>query len=114
MTTPNNAVLIQGATLKDIERMIDHAVEKRMAEFYDQIKEKSPVLIRRMEAARRLGVSLPTIDQYAKAGFLKAKHLGGRVYFEEAEVEKYQQKTILKDNERKTRSNNPRPMQGHR
>ena len=89
---PSNAVLIQGATLSDIERMIDKAVAKRMADFYEQVREKPPVLIRRMVAAKRLGVSLPTLDQYAKAGFLHAKHLGGRIYFDEAEVEQFRQK----------------------
>lgn len=92
----SNAVLIQGATLSDIERMINHAVAERMKEFYETIKERPPVLIKRKEAAKRLGVSLPTIDAYAKAGFLQVKHLGGRVYFEESEVEQYKQHNKVK------------------
>lgn len=94
--SPQNAVLLQGCTLQDIERMINRAVGERMKAFYESIREKPPVLIKRKEAAQRLGISLPTIDAYAKVQILHAKHVGGRVYFDEAEIEKYQQ------NKRKT------------
>ena len=95
-TSPSNAVLLQDCTLQDIEKMINRAISERMKEFYEAIKEKPPVLIKRKEAARRLGVSLPTLDAYAKAGFLQVKHLGGRVYFEESEVEQYKQHNKVK------------------
>lgn len=86
-----NSVLIQGATLADIEQMIDRAVAKRMEVFYETIKEKPPVMVRRKDAAAFLGVSLPTLDAYGKYGILHPKHLGGRVYYDEAEIIKYQQ-----------------------
>lgn len=86
-----NSVLIQGCTLQDIERMINRAVDTRMAAFYDSIKEKPPVYVKRHEAARLLAVSLPTLDAYGKHGILHPKHLGGRVYYDEAEIEKYKQ-----------------------
>lgn len=72
----SNSVLIQCATLSDIERMINSAVDARMAAFYESIKEKPPVMIKRKEAAKMLGVSLPTLDQYSKFGILHPKHLG--------------------------------------
>ncbi len=89
--SPQNAVLLQGCTLADIERMINKAVGERMKTFYESIKERPPVLIKRKVAAERLGISLPTLDAYAKAGILHARHIGGRVYFDEADVEKYAQ-----------------------
>ena len=92
----SNAVLLQGCTLQDIEKMINRAVSECMKEFYETIKERPPVLIKRKEAAKRLGVSLPTLDAYAKAGFLQVKHLGGRVYFEESEIEQYKQHNKVK------------------
>ena len=88
--SPQNAVLLQACTLQDIERMINRAVGERMKAFFESIREKPPVLIKRKDAAKRLGISLPTLDAYAKAGFLDAQHLGGRVYFTEASIEKYQ------------------------
>ena len=88
----SNAILIQGATLQDIEHMINRAVGERMKAFYETIREKPPVLIKRKDAAARLGVSLPTIDQYGKCGILHPQHVGGRVFYEEAELERYEQR----------------------
>ncbi len=86
-----NSVLIQGCTLADLERMISHAVDTRMAAFYESIKEKPPVMIKRKEAAKMLGLSLPTLDAYGKYGILHPKHLGGRVFYDETEIIKYKQ-----------------------
>ena len=86
MEKTNNAVLIQGATLADIEAMVNRAVERRMHDFYEQVKEKPPVLVRRKNAARMIGRSLPTIDAYAKAGILHARHIGGCVFYDESEL----------------------------
>ena len=86
------STLIQGASLQDIERMIDKAVGERIKAFYESIRERPPVLVRRKEAAKMIGVSLPTLDQYIKFGFVKAQHLGGRVYVDEQSIISYQQK----------------------
>lgn len=86
-----NSVLIQGATLADIERMINRAVDSRMKAFYDSIKEKPPVYVKRHEAARLMSISLPTLDAYGKHGILHPKHLGGRVYYDKTEIMKYVQ-----------------------
>ena len=89
--SPGNSVLIQNATLDDLRDIIDAAVEKRIAEFYKSVTVKPPCLIKRKEAAAMLGVSLPTIDAYARSGILHAKHVGGRVFFDEEEIKKYKQ-----------------------
>ena len=83
--TPN-AVLIQSCSLADIEAMVNRAVDKRMKDFYERIKDKPAVLVRRKDAAKMIGRSLPTIDAYAKAGILHARHIGGCVFFEEDEL----------------------------
>jgi len=86
-----NAVLIQGATLADVERMIDKSIKARMEAFYESIRTKPEVLIKRKEAASILGVSLPTIDKYGQYGILHPKHFGGRVFYTQSEIEKYKQ-----------------------
>lgn len=90
-SSPQNAVLLQSCTLADIERMINKAVGERMNAFYESIKVKPPVLIRRKVAAERLGISLPTLDNYTKAGILHAKHLGARIFYDETDIQKYEQ-----------------------
>lgn len=84
-----NSVLIQGATLSDIEKMINRAVDARMQAFYEQIQEKPDPLVKRHDAAKMLGVSLPTIDKYGQFGILHPKHVGGRVYYAQSELDKY-------------------------
>ena len=84
-----NAVLIQGCTLADVERMINKAVDERISAFLQEIQEKPTNLLTRKEAADRLGVSLPTLAQYSKYGFIKSQRIGGRVYYAEAEVDSY-------------------------
>lgn len=81
-----NSVLVQHATLGDIERMIDKAVERRITAFYDSIRAQKDRKIKRKDAAKLLGVSLPTLDSYSRSGLLHAVHVGGRVYFSEVEV----------------------------
>lgn len=81
-----NSVLIQETTLTDIERMINRAVDARMSEFYERINQKPRVMVKRKDAARMLGVSLPTLDAYAKIGMLHAKHVGGRVFYSDEEL----------------------------
>ena len=82
----NNSVLVQGATLADIESIVNRAIDRRMEVFYENIRQKPPVLVRRIDAARMLHISLPTLDAYAKANILHAKHIGGRVFFSEEEL----------------------------
>ena len=86
---PVNSVLIQGATLLDVERMIDRAIQKRMEDFYKSIQPKPDPLVKRHDAAKMLGVSLPTLDNYGKFGILHPRHVGGRVYYAESELKSY-------------------------
>lgn len=84
-----NSVLIQGCTLQDIEQMINRAVAKRMEDFYKSIQPKPDPLIKRIDAAKMLGVSLPTLDNYGKFGILHPQHCGGRVYYALSDIERF-------------------------
>ncbi len=84
-----NSVLIQGATLADIERMIDRAVAKRLEDFVQSIQPKPDPLVKRVDAAKQLGVSLPTLDNYGKFGILHPRHCGGRVYYAQSDIDRF-------------------------
>ena len=88
-TNITNSVLVHGATLADIERIVNAAVEARLQAFVESIREKPDPLIKRVDAAKRLGVSLPTLDNYGKYGILTPKHCGGRVYYALSDIERY-------------------------
>lgn len=85
----SNSVLVQGATLADIERIVNHAVDARIKAFYESIRSKPSVMVKRKDAARRLGVSLPTLDAYGRARLLHPRHVGGRVFYAEEELEAF-------------------------
>ena len=87
MDSFSNAVLIQKATLSDIEAMIDRAVERRMSEFYDKVREKPRELVSRKHAAELLGISLPTLNAYSKTGIIHPVHVGGRVFYDRSEID---------------------------
>ena len=86
-----NAVLLMNCTLTDLEKMIDRAIAKRMKDFYESLRQKPPVLVKRKEAAAMLGISTVTLDKYAKFKLLHVKHVGGRCFYELDELEHYQQ-----------------------
>ena len=52
----------------------------------DRLKRQPAKQYTRQEVARLLHVSLPTLWQYVKDGKLNATHVGRRVLFDEAEV----------------------------
>ena len=89
MMYENNSVLVHSATLADIEAIVNKAIDARMKAFYDTIREKPPTMVKRKEAARMLGVSLPTLDAYGRAGILHPRHVGGRVFYSEDELLSY-------------------------
>lgn len=86
MEKTESSLLIHGATITDIEELVGRVVDARIQAFYESIRNKPDVLVRRKEAARRIGVSLPTLDAYARAGILHSRHIGGRVFFLEDEL----------------------------
>ena len=57
-----------------------------MKAFYDSLRRRDSVLVKRKDAAAMLGVSLPTIDKYGRYGILHPRHVGGRVFYEESEL----------------------------
>ena len=87
----DNAILMQNVTLSDIEQIVSRAVKKEVTAFltgFKQPEAKPSALVPRREAATRLGVSLTTIDSWAKNGILHSVRKGGRVYFKESELNK--------------------------
>lgn len=86
-----NATLISQMTPHDVEVLVGRVIDERMKKFWEAIQPKADPLIKRREAAKMLGVSLPTLDNYAKAHILHAQHRGGRVFFLESELLTFKQ-----------------------
>lgn len=59
--------------------------------FADKVRaiQKEKVKLTRKEAAKRLRISLPTLDKHINSGVIKSQQLGSRILIPETEVENY-------------------------
>lgn len=85
-----NAMLIQGATMNDLESMMSRLLDKKLADIIESTPkvEEGPKdgLHKRKDAAKRLQVSLPTLDAWTKAGIINARRIGTRVYYTDKDI----------------------------
>ncbi|WP_460544767.1 helix-turn-helix domain-containing protein [Echinicola sediminis] len=49
--------------------------------------QQEDIYLTRQETARRLSISLPTLNSYSKRGFIKSYNIGNRILYKESEVE---------------------------
>ncbi len=85
-----NAMLIQGATISDLESMMSRLLDKKLAIIVESTPqvEVSPKdgLYKRKEAAEKLRVSLVTLDNWTKLGIINARRIGTRVYYTDKDI----------------------------
>ena len=84
-----NAMLIQGATMNDLESMMSCLLDKKLADIIEsthKVEGSKDGLHKRKDAAKRLQVSLPTLDAWTKAGIINARRIGTRVYYTEKDI----------------------------
>lgn len=85
-----NSMLIQGATMSDLESMMSRLLDKKLANLLESApKGNVPPkdgLNKRKEAAEKLRVSLVTLDAWTKAGIIAAHRIGGRVYYTDKDI----------------------------
>jgi len=84
-----DTLIINGITLDDflgrVRQTVSETIKSEKSEgFPKQIK---PSYLTRSEVAGRLNISLPTLNEYTKKGFIPAYRLGSRVLYKESEVE---------------------------
>ena len=86
-----NVLLVQSCTVADIEKMISRVIDVKLA----NMQPVPPVadgsnnntLYRRKEAADLLGVSLVTLSTWTKAGFIKSRKIGARIYYTKKNID---------------------------
>lgn len=85
-----NAMLIQGATMNDLESMMSRLLDKKLANIIEStptVEEKpKDGLYKRKEAAEKLRVSLVTLDSWTKLGIINARRIGTRVYYTDKDI----------------------------
>lgn len=90
---PSDSVLIQGITLNDVAQLlntineIDSKISKVLENISESPKQAANGLYKRREAAKKLGVSLVTLDAWAKAGIVNSRKIGTRVYYTQKDID---------------------------
>lgn len=86
----SNAMLIQGATMSDLENMMSRILDKKLANIIESTPkvEDCPkgMLYKRKDAAIRLQISLPTLDAWTRAGIINGRRIGTRIYYTEKDI----------------------------
>lgn len=86
-----NALLVQGCTMGDFERIVSRLLDEKLSKinvYPNNIKEIPKTdLLKRKEAADILGISLVTLDTWTKAGLIKAYKISTRVYYNRSDID---------------------------
>ena len=82
-------VIVQGATFTDLLEKIDQIVAERVEQALKEVvtTTKGYKYLSRAEVAKMLRVSLPTLNDYAKLGWLTSYKIANRVLYRSDEVE---------------------------
>lgn len=90
-----NALIVQSCTMNDIEKAIEKVTSRLLDEKLEimratlQSVDETPQngIYKRKDAARKLGISLVTLDAWTKAGLINCRHVGCRVYYTPKDIE---------------------------
>lgn len=78
-------ILFTGITVNDLLLQIEQMIEAKISTQPHELKNQSGYLSRK-EVATLLKITLPTLHDWTKMGYLKAYKMGSRVLYKEAEV----------------------------
>jgi excisionase family DNA binding protein len=81
-----NQFLIVGTHVNDLLQRIEQIIDQRLSSLSPQ-KESQSDYISRKEVAKMLQVTLPTLNDYTKLGWLQCYKIGNRVLYRRDEVE---------------------------
>lgn len=79
-----NGIIIS-ITEEEFQARLEAAMEKALEKYRPKIEEVK--YITRKEAAKKLRISLPTLNEYTKTGRVKGYRISGRVLYRSDEIE---------------------------
>jgi excisionase family DNA binding protein len=83
-----NSILFTGINLDQLLEKIGQLIDEKLGTGFQQPAEKNQSkFISRAEVAQLLKISLPTLHEWTKLGWLKAYRMGTRVLYKQEEVE---------------------------
>ena len=81
-----NSTILHQVSPDQLQKMIEAAIDKKL----QPPPEKK--YIPKKKAAQRLNRTVQTLDSWHRAGILKKKFIGGRVYYLESDIERIESK----------------------
>lgn len=83
-----NMIILEGVTIEEFFNRIEKIIEKKIDEKI-KIEKKEPfTYLTRKEVAKMLRITLPTLHDWTKLGYLPSYRIGTRVLYKSTEVEK--------------------------
>ncbi len=80
-------IIIQGITIDDFFHQLRNVIASVVKEYLRTQKQEQSKLITRKEASELLRVTLPTLYQWTKQGFIQSYRIGNRVFYKSGEIE---------------------------
>ena len=81
-------ILFTGLTPDDLLLRIEQIIDAKFSGRLQQIHEKQSDYLTRLEVSKLLKISLPTLNEWTKLGWLQSYKMGNRVLYKEEEVNK--------------------------
>ncbi len=79
-------ILLNGINIDELLEKIGQLIDSKLEKASSQVKE-SPPLLSRNEVCKLLKISLPTLTDWTKQGWLQSYKMGNRVFYKSNEVE---------------------------
>lgn len=79
-------ILFTGFTVNDLLQWIGQVIDSKTGILPSQTKQKQSDFITRAEASKLLKITLPTLHDWTKNGYLTAYKLGTKVLYKESEI----------------------------
>ncbi len=88
-------IIIIGARLDDLLLRIEQIIDKRLSSLAPQNENSESDYVTRQEVAKLLKVTLPTLHDWTKMGWLQSYKMGNRVLYKRKELEKSIEKVMF-------------------
>ena len=83
-----NSIILQGISTDDLKKILREVLEENIKkEPKSQQSLKTLPYLDRFEVAEKLKISLPTLNNWSKAGILQSYRIGSRVLYKQDEIE---------------------------
>jgi excisionase family DNA binding protein len=83
-----NSIILQGINSEDLKNLFREVIEEKLKlESNPKESEKGLVYLNRFEVAKILKISLPTLNNWSKAGTLQSYRIGNRILYKSDEIE---------------------------